>query len=67
MGDAVDDEYDSYIGKIYALIRDGADDRKLSSHLLKLETSSMGLRGSSDEYRRRVVGALRSLDLAQKR
>ena len=32
VADTVDDEYDSYIGAIYVLIRNGADDRKISEH-----------------------------------
>jgi hypothetical protein len=65
VADMVDDEYDWYIGAIYVLIRDGADDRKISDHLLKLETTSMGLRGTSAERRHQVVAALRALELPE--
>ncbi len=65
VGDMVDDEYDSYIGAIYVLMRDGADDRTISEHLLELETTSMGLHGTSTERRQQVVSALRLLELPE--
>lgn len=65
VADMIDEEYDSYIGAIYVLIRDGADDRKISDHLLKLETTSMGLPGTSAERRQQVVSALRALELPE--
>lgn len=65
VADMVDDEYDSYIGAIYVLIRDGTDDRRISEHLFKLETTSMGLQGTSTERRQQVVSALRLLQLPE--
>lgn len=67
VADDVDDEYDSYIGTIYALIRDGADDRRISDHLLKLETTSMGVHETSAEHRQQVILALRALELPELR
>lgn len=55
----VDDEYDRYARRVHKRLLQGADDRKISDYLLKLETSSMGLPGSSEESRMRVVEALR--------
>jgi hypothetical protein len=59
----VRDEYDSYIGGIYALLLRGADDHELAQHLALIETKSMGLRPSAPDLLARVVRELRLLEL----
>jgi hypothetical protein len=41
------DEYDSYIAGIQRLLAEGCDEYRLSSHLDRLETVSMGLHAPS--------------------
>ena len=55
----VDDEYDSYIGGIYALINRSASDEDVARHLQALETGAMGLHGTSLERLVRVAVELR--------
>ncbi|MBI1827043.1 MAG: cyclase family protein [Planctomycetes bacterium] len=45
---AAQDEYDSYIPRIYRLIVEGADDFALARHLEKIETDQMGLASHHD-------------------
>lgn len=59
-----DDEYDSYIPKIYLLMQERVSVHELASHLEKLETLSMGL-SANPETNRRVAKIL--LDLMQQR
>jgi hypothetical protein len=40
-----DDEYDSYIPRIYTLLQQGISIRDLAIHLRKLEAGAMGLEG----------------------
>lgn len=47
-----EDEYDSYIPRIYRFMQARADVEVLASHLEKLETVSMGLRGDLARNRR---------------
>lgn len=44
-----EDEYDSYIPEICRLLREGADEIKIGSHLENLQTVSMGLRGQKPQ------------------
>jgi hypothetical protein len=42
------DEYTSYVPSVVQLLKNGADARKISQHLLSLETVSMGISTASD-------------------
>jgi hypothetical protein len=55
------DEYDSYAGTICRLLREGADERKLASHLSELQRVSMGLSSIDEEVNRAVAKRLLSL------
>jgi hypothetical protein len=57
------DEYDGYIGGIYALLRDGASDERLAEHLSEIETKTMGLSPVERGGYQRLIANLRSLDL----
>ena len=60
---AVDDEYDSYIGLLYSMLRRNASANELAAQLLKIETESMGLSGLPEEQRLGVARRLLALDL----
>jgi hypothetical protein len=64
VADSVADEYDSYIGVIYSMIRLGASRHDLAAHLLQIEADSMGLSGSPEERRLEVARRLLDLDLS---
>lgn len=61
-----DDEYDSYMGKIAAMLRDNASDEELIAYLKWAEVENMGL-GSEEQFDRHrprivaVVAALRKV------
>ena len=61
------DEYDSYIWGIYGLLKRGAEDKEIATHLLKIETERMGLTDtqgrplSHSHARDEAVAALRRL------
>ena len=57
------DEYDSYIGGIYALLRDGAADERIAQHLSEIETKTMGLPDGERNGYRPLIARLRSIDL----
>ena len=57
------DEYDGYIGKMAAMLRDGATDEDLFRYLNWAETVHMGLRGNPDRLRE-VIAGLRALGYA---
>jgi hypothetical protein len=57
------DEYDGYIGGIYALLRDGASDERIAEHLSEIETKTMGLPPVERSGYRPLIAKLRSLDL----
>ena len=42
-------EYDSYVGQVYRLLASEATARQIAEHLLRIETVSMGLGGSTVE------------------
>jgi len=56
-----DDEYDTYIPKIYLLMQERAKVFKLASHLGKLETQSMGL-SARPQINQRVAKKLLDLN-----
>ena len=58
-----DDEYDSYIPRIYRLIQEGNTVDQLAAYLYKLETISMGLQGGEKvmEMDRQVAKSLLAL------
>lgn len=62
------DEYDSYIGKIYGLLRGGATDQQIAAELLGIEIElGLGLPqpGSTDTNIQQTVAALRRLKLPE--
>ena len=63
VANAVDDEYDSYIGPIYSMIRRNAPAHELAARLLQIETESMGLSGMPEERRLEVARRLLALEL----
>ena len=63
VADAVEDEYDSYISEVLALLRSGADEATLAKHLLMIEKERMGLGGGSWKHRLPTASELRRLPL----
>ena len=63
VADAVADEYDSYIGVIYSMLRRDASPDELAAHFLQIETDSMGLSGLPEESRLEVARRLLALEL----
>jgi hypothetical protein len=63
IGGCPEDEYDTYVGKIAAMIRDGSSDESLIAYLRWNETVNMGIsaRPDLDERLRRVVDHLRAI------
>ena len=63
IGGCPEDEYDSYMGKIAALIRDKASDEDLLAYLKWAEVENMGLPASRFDRTRglKVVAALRAI------
>ena len=57
------DEYDGYIGGIYALLRDGASDERIAQHLAEIETETMGLAPVDDQRYASLIEKLRALEL----
>jgi hypothetical protein len=61
IGDCPDDEYDTYVGKIAALVRDGASAGVLREYLRWSEAEHMGL-GEPDPVRLdRTLAAIHAL------
>ncbi len=60
---AVADEYDSYIGAIYSMLRRDASPDELAAQLLQIETESMGLDGLPEEQRLEIASRLLALEL----
>jgi hypothetical protein len=63
VAEVVDDEYDSYIGLIYSMIRRNASADELAAQLLQIETESIGLSGLPEQRRIEVARRLLALDL----
>jgi hypothetical protein len=59
----VADEYDSFIGVIYWMLRRGTSPEELAAQLLKIETESMGLDGLPEVRRLEVARRLLALEL----
>jgi len=55
-----DDEYDDYVGKLAAMLRDGASDDALLAYLHSAETEDMRLPGNPERLKR-VIAAIRAL------
>jgi hypothetical protein len=55
-----DDECDTYVGKVAAMLRDGASDGDLFQYLHWAETAHMGLPGDTDRLSK-VIGAIRAI------
>lgn len=53
-----DDEYEAYVGKVAAMLRDGASDDALLAYLRWAETEHMGLPENSERLEK-VVAAIR--------
>lgn len=60
-----EDEYDSYIGHIYSLIRKGASDQEIAEHLSQIEQESMGLSSASFDRLVQIAAHLRGLQLPE--
>jgi hypothetical protein len=58
------DEYDSYIGGIYNLLRGGASDERIQEHLWLLVTETMRLSGARKSEMVDTVRALRQIKLS---
>jgi len=62
----VEDEYDSYAGKLAAMIRNQATDEQLLGYLEWAEVENIGLGHPFDRERgKRVVAALRAIGYVQ--
>jgi hypothetical protein len=48
---AVPDEYDAYVGKVAAVLREGASDDELFRYLHRVETAHIGMPGNEDRLR----------------
>ena len=57
------DEYDSYIGRIYHLLAEGAPEEKLADYLHWVEIDQMGLSGQSRDSLLAVARALKSVSI----
>jgi hypothetical protein len=55
------DEYDGYVGKVAAMMRDDATDDQLTEYLRWAEAVHMGLGQFDTERARRVIALLRAL------
>jgi len=65
IGGCPEDEYESYAGKIAAMIREGANDDQLMSYLEWAEAEHMGFGRFNRERGRKVITALRTLGFVQ--
>lgn len=63
VGDGINDEYDSYIGRIYSLLLSGASEQDIAQHLLSIEVDWMGLTGTPMDQLRTVAAMLIKLQL----
>ncbi len=54
-------EYDSYAPTICRMLRNGADEYKLTAHLRRLQDDSMGMPGNNEDLHRRVAKRLIAL------
>ena len=63
VGDGINDEYDSYIGRIYSLLLSGASEQAIAEHLRTIEVDRMGLMGTSMDQLFKVAAKLLALQL----
>jgi hypothetical protein len=63
VADAVEDEYDMYIGHIYSLIRTGVSEQAIAEHLSQIEHERMGLSPAPIDRLLPVASHLRALQL----
>jgi hypothetical protein len=63
VADVVDDEYDMYIGQIYALLATHPAEQTIADHLLRIELERMGLTGTPMKRLLGVAASLRNLQL----
>ncbi len=61
---AAHDEYNSYVGGVYRLLSSGASEFEIIHHLIKLETTSMGLSAGSPEQLKDVARKLLELKVS---
>lgn len=62
IGGCPEDEYDTYVHRIVAMLRDGATDDELMAYLEWAEVENMGLGAPFDRERAlKVIGAIRDL------
>ena len=59
------DEYDSYIGAIYAILTGTRSEQELVEFLHITETETMGLGGSSRKHLRKLAHILLNLDVGR--
>jgi hypothetical protein len=63
----VEDEYDGYMGKIAAMIRENASDEEMIAYFKWAEVENMGLRSEEqfacdrDHHRTRILGVIAAL------
>ena len=55
------DEYDDYVGPVYDLLVNGADDQQITEYLLHVVNELMGLEAAKAEDMKATVEALRSI------
>jgi len=58
------DEYDGYLGGVFALLTSGASDDQINEHLLRIVTDRMALRAKKEDMQG-TVSALRQIQLPQ--
>lgn len=58
------DEYDSYLGDVFALLTSGASDDQINEHLLRIVTERMELPAKKEDMQS-TVSALRQTQLPQ--
>ena len=63
VADAVDDEYDMYIGHIHSLLMKAASEQEIAEYLLWVERERMGITGTPTSQRLRTAKNLRNLQL----
>ncbi len=63
VGDGIEDEYDSYIGRIYSLLLSGASEQAIAEHLRAIEVDRMGLTGKPINQLFKVAAKLLALRL----
>ncbi len=59
------DEYDGYLGGVYALLVSGASDGRIEEHLWQIVTERMGLSGAKKADMADTVKALREIKLKE--